>query len=34
MNGLNGPRGNNFDDSYAAKGISFNTLRANKSFTQ
>ena len=32
MNGLNGPKGDNFDESYVAKSMSYNTLRANRSF--
>ena len=32
--GLNGPKGNNFDESYAQKSMSYNTLKAGNSFTQ
>ena len=34
MDGVNGPKGNNFDESYAAKGMAYNTLRANGMFKQ
>jgi len=32
MNGLNGPRGNNFDADYATKGMSYNNKKANARF--
>ena len=34
MDGLNGPKGNNFDESYGAKSMAYNTLRCNNRFTQ
>ena len=34
MDGLNGPKGNNFDESYAKKAVAYNTLRANGYFKQ
>ena len=32
--GLNGPKGNNFDENYAQNAVSYNTQRANNYFTQ
>ena len=34
MNGLNGPKGNNFDEDFVKKSMPYNTLRANNYFTQ
>ena len=34
MNGINGPKGDNFDEDYIKKSISYNTLRANNRFVQ
>ena len=34
MDGLNGPKGNNFDESYAQKAIAYNTLRSDRYFLQ
>ena len=34
MDGVNGPKGNNFDEKYIAQSMSYNTLRANRTFTQ
>mmetsp|Transcript_24687 Transcript_24687/g.33017 ORF Transcript_24687/g.33017 Transcript_24687/m.33017 type:complete len:100 (-) Transcript_24687:169-468(-) len=34
MNGLNGPKGNNFDESYVTQSMPYNTLRANNRFVQ
>ena len=34
MDGLNGPKGNNFDENYGAKSMAYNTMRANNRFTQ
>ena len=34
MDGLSGPKGNNFDESYVAASMPYNTARANKSFVQ
>ena len=33
LDGINGPKGNNFDESFGNKGISYNTMRANRAFT-
>ena len=34
MNGINGPRGNNFDDDFVKKGVAYNTTRSNGYFLQ
>ena len=34
MNGLNGPKGDNFDENFVKKSMPYNTLRANNYFTQ
>ena len=32
--GMNGPKGNNFDDDYAKKGVAYNTIRSSGYFLQ
>ena len=32
MNGLNGPKGDNFDENFLKQSMPYNTVRANKSF--
>ena len=34
MNGLNGPKGDNFDENFLKQSMPYNTVRANKSFVQ
>ena len=34
MNGLNGPKGNNFDESFITKGVAYNTQRSGGKFLQ
>ena len=34
MNGLNGPKGNNFDETFLKQSMPYNTMRANRYFTQ
>ena len=34
MNGLNGPKGNNFDDNFVKQGVAYNTMRSDSRFLQ
>ena len=34
MNGLSGPKGNNFDESYVVSSMPYNTQRSNAMFVQ